>query len=502
MDPCAHYASLPAIIADRAARTPDAPFLAWADGVTTYSACAEDSARRAAGFLGLGMHPKDLVLSLLSTRRDAVLALLAASWAKVVLAPANKWLSPQSLSALITYINPDWIIADEASAHLLVRYRRILPPSERWIMAPAGGDTEPWTSRERTKATLPAPDFEPDDTCYVDFTSGSTGMPKGVPRTHGSIHSISLSAIQALGLQPHDRHLSLFAAFAHPHETVARAAVLGGMLVCVDSLRPSTIAEAVARHGVTCIMAVPTVYSLLSRRIDDPRFATLRLLESGGAVTPEPLIERYRSRLGIPLTPVWGCTEAGGIAVASPSGQCRIQGSVGKLCPGFRSQLTSDDPSDSDQEGELLLRGPSLAREYFRLPDETALAFRDGWYHSGDVFTCDTQGFYFFRGRTDEMIKVKALKVFPSEIEQTLLAHPKVAEAAVVPENGQDRLLAFVACAPGETITAQVLRAFCRERLEPFKVPRIILLPSLPKTPSGKILKRALSTGLPRPPQG
>jgi long-chain acyl-CoA synthetase len=238
-------------------------------------------------------------------------------------------------------------------------------------------------------------------------------------------------------------------------------------------------------------MAVPTVYGLLARRIDDRRFSTVRLLESGGAVTSERLIEAFRSRLGVPLTPVWGCTEAGGIALAGAS-PSRPEGAVGRVCPGFEARLAPHPAADS-ADGELLLRGPSFAGEYFRLPEDTARAFREGWYHSGDVFSCDRDGFYFFHGRTDEMIKVKGLKVFPTEIEQVLLRHPDVAEAAVVGGGDTDgHPIAFVVPNPGVDITDGRLRAFCRDHLAPFKVPRIIQRPALPKSTSGKILKRSL----------
>jgi len=399
------------------------------------------------------------------------------------------------MRAVLAYLRPDWILVDESLARVLDRHTAFLPPRARWIAMPGDGSANTWRRLEATAIKASIPDPAPGDVCYVDFTSGSLGTPKGVPRTHGSIWAITQSAISALSLRSEDRHLSLFAPFAHPHEAVARAASLGGALVCVETLRPSAIAHAVMRHAVTCLMAVPTVYGLLARRIDDRRFSTVRLLESGGAVTPERLINAFRIQLGVPLTPVWGCTEAGGIALAGAA-PSRPEGAVGKLCPGFEARLAPCDPSEfahGPERGELVLRGPSLAGEYFRLPVETARAFRQGWYHSGDVFSCDPDGSYFFHGRTDEMIKVKGLKVFPTEIEQALLRHPDVAEAAVVGGGDTDgHPIAFVVPNPGVNLTDRSLRAFCRDHLAPFKVPRIIQRPALPKSTSGKILKRSL----------
>jgi long-chain acyl-CoA synthetase len=437
------------------------------------------------------VRPGDIVVGLLTTRRDTVRALLAVSAASGVLAPVNRWLAPGAFRALLAYVRPDWVIADGGAASLLARNVSVLPARNRWIDVSETGDGS-WASLERGVGPAELPDLPPDEVCYIDFTSGSLGAPKGVPRTHGSIWSISESAIEGLGLRSDDRHLSLFAPFAHPHEALARAAVLGGTLVCVETLRPSAIATTIARHSVTCVMGVPTVYGLLARRIEDPRFSTLRLLESGGAITPEALVAAFRSRLGIPLTPVWGCTEAGGIALAGPPSGSRPEGAVGMLCPGFDARLVPH-PEAEGSEGELLLRGPSLAREYFRLPSESARAFRDGWYHSGDVFDRDAHGAFYFRGRTDEMIKVKGLKVFPTEIEQVLLRHPEVAEAAVVAGSDPgDSPVAFIMAKPGASLTEPRLRAFCREHLPPFKVPQIMLRRALPKTRSGKILKRGL----------
>lgn len=502
MDSVFPYACLPAVIAQRASAAPSAALLGQGTRVMTYASCAERMTRTAAGLIRRGLSPGSIVVSLLSTRADTLRVFLAVTAAGGVLAPLNRWILPDALRAALASLRPDWVIADEKAPPLLDRLGAVLPPRARWIAVPGDGGSNSWAGLEASRSEASIPHPAPDDLCYIDFTSGSSGAPKGVPRTHGSIWAISCSAVAALGLSPQDCHLSLFAPFAHPHEALARAAFLGGMLVMVETLRPSAIAAAVARHRVTCIMAVPTVYRVLVERLDGRRLATLRLLESGGAVTPEPLIDAFRARLGVPLTPVWGCTEAGGIALAG-GGEERPAGAVGRLCPGFEARVV---PAQADavvsgeaaaRHGELALRGPSLAREYFRLPDETARAFRDGWYFTGDIFSRDDAGFYSFRGRHDEMIKVRGLKVFPTEIERVLMLHPDVAEAAVIAgEDSDSRPIAFVVARAGAVLNATALRAFCRSHLAPYAVPHIVPRHRLARTPSGKILKRRLHSAV------
>ncbi len=484
--------TLHAVIAHWAERTPDSPFLVTDEREETFAQCVETTAGVATGLRRQGIRPGDLVLALLASRIDTVRALLGVSMAGGILVPVSRRMALPRLRAIVGCVEPAWVIADPDCGPCLDRLAGWLPPRTRWI--PMRGDAGSCSFEElmATPRTAPIPRYGPDDTCYIDFTSGSTGAPKGVPRTYGSIASISHSAISALGLSPNDRHLSLFAPFAHPHEALARAAYLGGTLVCLDTIRPASVSRCVARHRVTCLMAVPTVYGLLARKLNEPRFASVRLMESGGAVTPERLIETYRSRLGLPLTPVYGCTEAGGIALAAPADESRPPGAVGLLCPGFEARLCPEEHGgvEAGESGELVLRGPSLAREYFRNPRESARAFTQGWYHTGDLFSRDVRGFFFFQGRIDDMVKVRGLKVAPTEIERVLLRHPEVEEAAVV--GGDDHLVAFVVVRRGSSLSERSLRGFCREHLDAFKVPRIVFRERLPKSESGKILTRNL----------
>jgi long-chain acyl-CoA synthetase len=247
-------------------------------------------------------------------------------------------------------------------------------------------------------------------------------------------------------------------------------------------------------------MGVPTVYdSLFKPFLRDERLRSVRLFESGGGVTPEDLIRQFEATLGVPISPVWGSTETSGIALATPPDQRRPPGAVGLLCPGFEARIV-DEAGDEvlDEPGQLVLRGKSIMKGYLSEEDEVSTVLQDEWYHTGDLFSRDTNGFFSFRGRVDEMFKHRGFKVYPCEIEQILLRHPAVAQAAVIgryTERGEREPIAFVSCRPGQSVTAGELRSFCRTRLAPYQMPRNVMIKDvLPATGSGKIRKRELDT--------
>ena len=224
------------------------------------------------------------------------------------------------------------------------------------------------------------------------------------------------------------------------------------------------------------------------------RLRSLRLAESGGATVHPELMNAFRERFNISITPVWGSTEATGIALASPmEGNCP-RGSMGVPCKYYEVKIVDDEGRevDGNEVGEMIIKGPAVCSAYYEEPDETAKHMRDGWLYTGDLVKKDAEGFFYFISRREGMMKVAGLRVYPAEIERFLLAHDAVQEVAVVRVNDDtlgEAPKAVVVLKKGAQISDMELKRFCSRKMPKYKVPTIIeFRDELPKTPGGKVL--------------
>lgn len=479
---------------------PDTPSLVYRDQSWSFRKLDEWVETVARNLWQRGVRPGNRVATFQNRRPGLVAGFLALIRAGGLPVPINIKLRDDRLTGLLKTIRPEWVLAESHYSPLLERHRPELPPRDRWILKNnAPDDCCSWSDLEQPAPKVDFLRHEPHGDCYIHFTSGTSGQPKGVLCTHENVWANTLSANVGLSLGGNDRHLNLFASFAHPHEIVARPLHLGGLMVLSDTIRPDMVLEAICLHGVTCIMGVPTLYASLFRPLlKDPRLKTIRVFEAGGGVTPENLITRFAEEIGVPITPVWGSTETSGIALAGPPSTTRPPGSVGRLCPGFEARIITDDGdvASIDEPGQLQLRGKAVIKGYLDLPDETAKVLQNGWYQTGDLFCRDGNDCFYFKGRVDEMFKHRGFKIYPREVEEVVLRHPAVDQVAVVgrtTEKGEQEPLVFVSCKPGSSITSGELRSFCRERLASYQVPRdVVVRDRLPTTGSGKILKAEL----------
>lgn len=347
--------------------------------------------------------------------------------------------------------------------------------------------------------SAPLIEINEDDVFYLNFTSGSTGHPKAVGTTHSHIHWNTLSAIEALNIKPLDKLLCMFAVFSHPHEIFARPLWVGGTMVLLDSLYPKSLAKMISEHKVTSIMGLSPMYEMLIPFVSTGHydFSELRLAESGGMKTSLSLQERFQQSIGIPIKPVWGSTETTGVAIATPA-DVGISLSCGKVAPYYNVKIIDGKGSEvsTGETGELVFQGPAVVNKYYNTPNETEKHFQDGWFHTGDMVYQDDEGLVYFRGRENGMMKVGGLKVFPREIEDTILQLPQVEEAAVITAYDKVRgeiPQAIVALKEGEILSKKQIKEHCRKFLANYMIPKKIdFRESLPKTPTGKIARKTL----------
>jgi amino acid adenylation domain-containing protein len=345
-----------------------------------------------------------------------------------------------------------------------------------------------------------------DDDAFILLTSGTDARPKMVPLTHASVCRSAYNAGAALTLGPRDRLLNVLPLF-HAHGLISgllTALAAGSTVVCTRGFNPPAFFDWLSEFRPTWYTAVPAIHRAVLTAADRHkhriRRCSLRVIRSASASLPPAVLRKLESLFGVPVIETYGMTEAASQIAANPLGQ-RKPGSVGR--PAGAEIMIVDREGRalaSGERGEIALRGPTIARGYDNDIVATEFAFRDGWFRTGDLGYFDEDGYLFIVGRIKDIINRGGQKVAPVEVEQALLSHPDVVEAAVfsIPQErlGEDVAAAVVLRADAK-LTPQKLRNFTRERLARFKVPGLIrIVPEIPKGPSGKIQRGGLAAGL------
>jgi long-chain acyl-CoA synthetase len=334
----------------------------------------------------------------------------------------------------------------------------------------------------------------------IVYTSGTTGTPRGATLSHANIVSNVRAKRHHLGIRPDDR-LLLFLPLHHcfGQNAVLNAALFAGATVVLHRrFEVEAVLESIGRDRVSMFFGVPATYQLLVERATPGELHPVRFFFSAAAILPIATELRWRARFGRPVHQGYGLTETSPFASYNHSRRYR-PGSVGTPIEGVEMRVVAVDDGRElgpGLAGEIVVRGPNVMLGYWGRPAETAQAVRDGWLHTGDVGRRDEDGYFYVEDRLKDLVGVGGCDVYPAEVENVLHRHPAVAEAAVygVPaEVVGEQVQADVVLRPGSTAREAELLAFCRRHLAPVKVPaRVRLVASVPRSPTGKVLKRVL----------
>jgi benzoate-CoA ligase len=354
----------------------------------------------------------------------------------------------------------------------------------------------------RASSTLEPAETGPDDAAFWLYSSGSTGFPKGaVHLQHDLVICADTYARQVLEIRPTDRTLSaakLFFAYGLGNGMYFPMSVGAQAVLYPHRPTPDAMFEAIDRYHPTLFFGIPTLYaSMLQVKEAEKRWdcSSLRLCVSAGEALPEELYSRWRERFGVEILDGIGTTEILHIFISNRPGESR-PGATGKPVPGYDAVVVDDDgrPVPAGEIGNLRVRGDSIMAYYWNQHEKTKQTLFGDWIQTGDKYYVDEDGYFFYCGRADDMLKVGGIWVSPVEVEATLIKHPAVLESAVVGQEDSERLVkpkAYVvlkdptAATPG---LAEELQGFVKERIAPYKYPRWIeFVTELPKTATGKI---------------
>jgi long-chain acyl-CoA synthetase len=522
--------ALPAFLKASAARTPRKPALIFYGREISFAELDEASDRFAGWLRGRGIGPGDRVALYLENCPQFAIAhfgALKAGAITVCLSPMHKAVELQheledSEARVLVTAAPGLEVVQSIrdttalEAITLTSYRDYLPeqptlplpPSllepERGAPGPRGSGGEDFRAIVTAGGTLRTPEPRaPHDTALIQYTSGTTGVPKGAELTHGNL-TTNCELIRAFfGITASDVLLGVVPWF---HVTGMEVqlnlmAYTGATLVALHRFDVETALRAIARYRCTVSTLIATINVAIVNHPKTPEYdlTSLRLCTSGGAPVPPEVARRWEAVTGHPLVEGYGLTETTAPSHSNPPHRPRY-GTVGLPLPFTGVRVVSLDDGVTElplgESGEITIKGPMVTKGYWRKPEATAEALRDGWLHTGDIGRVDEEGYFTIEERKKDMIKASGYSVFPAEVEALMYRHPAVAEVGVVgvPDAYRgEAVLAFVVLRPGAAVTEGEIVQWCREQMAVYKAPRTVrFVPALPKTPSGKILKRAL----------
>jgi long-chain acyl-CoA synthetase len=533
-------ATLPAFLEASAARYPRRPAVVLAtpvfDAVLSYAALARESNRFAHALRGLGIGPGDRVAVALPNLPQYAVAAYGVFKAGAVLVQVNPLYRGDELAFLLRdsgarvlvtlgrlYREVEPLRGRTSLDHVvLTQVSDYFPPLWRLVYAlrearrqgdviPRAAGVLPW---RRLLASSPPWPLEtpaaPGDVAVLQYTGGTTGRPRGAMLSHRALAANALQAITWFpGLREGQECILCVAPLFHAYGLL----VLNGglrlgatlLMVLMKMFDARLVARQVPRWKPTIFPGVPAMYLALTRLKDVSRYdlQSIRLCLSGAAPLPPDVAEAFERLTGARVVEAYGLTEAGPLVTANPiwEGGERRPGSIGIPLSGTDARIvdleTGSRVLPPEEVGELVVRGPQIMEGYWNAPDETRAVLRDGWLFTGDVAKMDPDGFFYIVDRKKDLIKVGGLNVYPREVEDVLMQHPLVKDAAVVgvthPVRGET-IVAHVTLRPpgGDPATVRTqLREFLRARLPSYMIPRRIeVVDTIPTTLIGKPLRR------------
>lgn len=501
------------LLRESAKRYADKPAITVGDVTLPYAMVHGMAQRFAGGLAKLGVHRGQHVALLLPNVPHFSIAYYGGHYAGTPVVPLNVLLTADEIAYHL----------DDSDAVALVVWEGFLPQAQAAVARTESCKHVIVCKADRADLTAPegavnftalvggsepADDLAPtmpDDTAVILYTSGTTGRPKGAELTHFNLFfNAHFVRTQLLPISHETIALGVLPLFHSFGQTCIQNATLaaGGHVVLMPRFDPDGAMGLIQKHRVSLFAGVPTMFFAMLHHPEAGKYdlTSMRHCISGGSAMPAPVMKAFDQKYGVNILEGYGLSETSPVASFNTLDRPKKAGSIGVPIWGCEFRLEDDHRNvitETDQPGEICIKGHNVMKGYWKRPEATAEAIEDGWFHSGDIATRDADGYYFIVDRKKDMIIRGGFNVYPREIEEVLYAHPAIAEAAVIgvphASHGEEVKAVVAKKASHEEVTADEIIAYCKERLAAYKYPRIVeFRDSLPKGPTGKILKREL----------
>jgi acyl-CoA synthetase (AMP-forming)/AMP-acid ligase II len=496
-------ASLRELLEQRAQSTPDKPFLfSEADGRRYTYAEFDAAVNRAARLLiGHGIKKGDAVSLLMPNGVEYIIAYFACFKLGALAGPVNSLLKAEEITYVIANSEARALLVGSEFLSGIESIRSELPGLQHVIVF----DDEREATARFVEGELPDASIGKSDEAIIIYTSGTTGKPKGCLLTHGNLIANARQIAGWLGFTERDRLLTVMPLFHMNAVSVTTMTPLyaGASTVVSPKFSASRFWQIISDYEVTSFGSVATMLSMLLSTYpqgvpDGFKTDQLRFAMCGSAPVPSEVLRKFEETFNCLVIEGYGLSESTCRSTFNPPDERRRPGSCGMAIGNEMKVFDEEDREVADGElGEIVLRGENILKGYYKNETATAQAFRNGWFHTGDIGYKDADGFFFIVDRKTDMIIRGGENIYPREIDEVLYKHPLVAAAATIgvpdPLYGEE-VAAFIVLKEGAEATEEELIAFCREHLADYKCPKSVrFIKDIPKGPTGKLLKRELA---------
>jgi fatty-acyl-CoA synthase len=490
-----------------AARYPDEASIKYGDLELTRSEFNARINRLAHALREIGVRKGTRVAALMANSNVFLEILLALSKLGGIMVPLNFRLAPPELEYILNDAQPIGLVYSPEFAGSAETVRVKAPSVTQYICEMAGGAStdllyEEWIAAQPDGEPVPEADVTLEDIQLIMYTSGTTGKPKGAALSHGNTQWNAINTVAMYSFNSTDVSLVCAPLFHIGGLAVSALPTLyaGARIVIQRSFNPVEALRVIEQEKVSFMFGIPVMFLLMSQApaFETTDYSSVRFFMAGGAPCPRDLIETWLKR-GVTFNQGYGMTETTAAVTALRSGDAlRKVGSCGK--PVFHTDIRIVDPGENDvplgQLGEVIVKGPNVIKEYWRRPEATAETIVDGWLHTGDMGYVDGEGYLLLVDRRKDMYISGGENVYPAEVEDVLMHFEKIQDAGVIgiaDDKWGEVGLAVVVCKPGLEVSQEEVVGYCRGKLAGYKIPKkVAFVEALPRTATGKILKREL----------
>jgi len=492
------------IVSDNAQKIPDKTAIIFEDRRISYADLDRLINRMASGLLASGLRQGDVVSLYLPSLPELIISYLGTVRAGLTVNVVNAMLRKQEVAYILKDCASRAVIVDTSREPILEEVKGELDNLDTKIVL--GGEPQGWgTTFEAVMAAgtdeFEVPPTKGSDLCHLMYTSGTTGWPKGVMATHLNVwhNCVNFGKVHFTADDTLMVATPIFHCWGLVNGTFGTLS-RGGTVITVERFYPEQTLDAIEKLRPTAFQGVPPMYNLM---LKDPKLARRDISSvvfclSAATKMPESLIGQIEQDLGWRYAEAWGLTEVTCVGTTAPYTETRV-GSCGKGMDDAQIKVIDNDGQalPAGQRGELCCRGTCVTNGYLNKPEATADVFiADGWFRSGDIAVMDEDGYAYIVDRVKDMINVGGEKVFPSEVEDMMLGHPKIKDLVIVgiPDDLKGEApKAFIALKEGEQATAEEIVAFCKPIMAPYKVPVAVeFIDEVPRSAAGKALRKEL----------